>query len=268
MTFELAIATMHKTKEQCLKMLQTENIHCDCLIVNQCDIDDYNEEKINGQNIRIIFSKDRSLSKSRNLALRNMQADIMAIGDDDLYYYDNFDKTILAYYEDNPKADLAIFNIDNYEKSYSQTSKKCGQIELSGYISMQVTFTKKFIQSSDVHFNEFFGTGSGYFSNGEECIFLADSYRAGAKIFYCANKILNRPKEESSWFSGFNNEPYIMSKGAVYYAMSSRLFLLYIIRFSLKRKILKPFGILESIRLMLKGRKKYITLQNTCATMH
>ena len=86
MTFEIAIATMHKTKEEVQSMLDVMNIHCDCIVVNQCDKDDYYEENTN-RHLRIFFTKERGLSKSRNMALRNCQADILAIGDDDLYYY-------------------------------------------------------------------------------------------------------------------------------------------------------------------------------------
>lgn len=260
MTFELAIATMYKTKEQCLEMLKNENIHCDCIIINQCDIEDYVEEKIGGQNIRIFFSKERGLSKSRNMALRNLQADIIAIADDDLYYYDDFDKIVLHYYDNNPGADIVLFNIDNYEKKYYEKSHRCGRFELSGYISMQITFTKKFISQAGIHFNELFGTGSGFFSNGEECIFLANCYSARAKIFYCANKILNRPEAESTWFNGFDVD-YLKSKGAIYYAMSKWLFLPYILRFAFfKRKLVKSCSLYRALCLMMEGKKEYLLL--------
>ena len=263
MTFEIAISTMHKTKEQCIEMLKLENIHCNCIIINQCDIEDYFEEIIGSQKIRIFFTRERGLSKSRNKALQNMNADIMAIADDDLIYYEGFEKIIIDYYEFNPKADIVLFNIDNYEKQYSRDNKRCGKFELSGYISMQVTFTKQFIRNNNIKFNEFFGTGSGYFSNGEECIFLANCYSAGARIFYCSNKILKRPEAESSWFNGYD-EVYLKSKGAIYYAMSNILFIPYILRFALlKRKLVKNCSILKALRLMLQGKNEYLSLLKT-----
>ena len=125
MTFEIAISTMHKTKEQCLEMLKQENIHCNCIVINQCDADEYHEEIINNQLIRLFFTKERGLSKSRNMALRNMHADIMAIGDDDILYYEGFNDIILKYYETNKNADVVLFNLEDCYKIYPNRNKKC-----------------------------------------------------------------------------------------------------------------------------------------------
>lgn len=260
MTFEIAIATMHKTKEQCLEMLNNENIHCNCLIINQCDVNDYAEEFNGNQKIRIFFTTERGLSKSRNMALRNANADIIAIGDDDLYYYSDFDKIILNYYEKNDKADVVLFNMDDCHKSFLNKSKKCSFLELSGFISMQMTFQKKILDSfpkNKIFFNEYFGTGSNYVQSGEENIFLANLWKVGAKIFYCKNKILRCDETESSWFKGFT-ESYIKDRGAIYWAISPILYMPYIIRFSIKmKKKTNGIGYLQILRLIRKGNLEY-----------
>lgn len=261
MTFEIAIATMHKTKVQCLEMLAAENIHCDCIIVDQCDEDGYAEENVGGQHIRIFFTTERGLSKSRNMALRNMKADIMAIGDDDLYYYDGFDKMILSYYERNRNADAVLFNMDDYNKVYPDSSKQCCFLELSGYKSIQTTFRSslhghKPIQT--VSFNEYFGTGSAHVQSGEENIFLADLWRAGARIYYCKDKIVRREETESSWFKGYT-EAFLKDRGAIYYAMSRFWYGLYVFRYTFKiRKKIRPISIGNAIMLMRQGRKDYV----------
>lgn len=261
MTFELAIATMGKTLKQVFEMLETMNVHCDCLIINQCGKDDYYEEYRNSQKIRIIFTKERGLSKSRNMALKNGQADILGIADDDLCYYDGFDQAILDYYQNNSNIDIVLFNIDDYYKNFSSRSHICNFFELSGYISMQCTLRLQSIRTNNLQFNELFGTGSEYFNSGEENIFLADCWRAKLKIAYCNNKILRRDECESSWFTGFNDESFIFTRGAIYYAISKYFFFLYIIRFAVKyRKRSKPYTIIDTIKLMLKGRDKYLNI--------
>lgn len=260
MTFEIAIATMHKTKEQCLEMLKAENIHCNCIVVNQCDIDDYEEETVGNQYIRIYFTKERGLSKSRNMALRNMKADVMAIGDDDLYYYDGFDKTILSYYEKNPMADVVLFNMDDCYKTFSDKSRKCFFFELSGYKSVQTTFKgclngKELFQS--VLFNEYFGTGSSHVQSGEENIFLAELWRAGAKIFYCKDKIVKREACDSSWFKGYT-ESYFKDRGAIYWAISTFWYWLYAFRFAMKiRKKIKAVDFIKLLHFMHEGKTEY-----------
>lgn len=261
MTFELAIATMHKTLKEVFEMLETMNVHCDCLIINQCDKDDYYEEYRNSQKIRIIFTKERGLSRSRNMALRNAQADILGIADDDLYYYDGFEQIILDYYNNNPNVDISLFNIDDCYKKFSSRSHVCNFFELSGYISMQCTFRLQSIRVNNLQFNEFFGTGSGYFNSGEENIFLADAWHKKLNIFYCNKKILRREKTESSWFKGFNDPVFIFTRGAVYYKVSKFLFLMYVFRFALKYRVdYKPYTFFQALGLMLDGRRECIKL--------
>lgn len=258
MTFEIAISTMHKNHDEILGMLKKENIHCDCIVINQCDENRKEELTVENQKVRILYTTERGLSKSRNMALRNAEADILAIGDDDLLYYDNFDKTILSYYESNSKADIALFNMDDLYKTFPRKSRECGFFELSGYMSIETTFRVASIRGRSLQFNELFGTGSKYFNSGEENIFLADCYHAKCRIFYCKEKIVKRLPGESSWFTSFNDEKFIKTRGAIYYAMSKIFFSLYILRFAfVKRKIIKPVSPSKALALMLQGKKEY-----------
>lgn len=258
LTFEIAISTMHKNHDEVLEMLKKENIHCDCIVINQCDENRKEEINLEKQKIRIFYTTERGLSKSRNMALRNAEADILAIGDDDLLYYDNFDRTILSYYESNPRADVVLFNMDDLYKTFPRKSRRCGFFELSGYISMEATFRVASIRGRSLQFNELFGTGSRYFNSGEENVFLADCYHRKCKIFYCKDKIVKRLPAESSWFTSYSDEKFIKARGAIYYAMSKKFFLLYILRFAfVKRKLIEPVSSFSALKMMLEGKNEY-----------
>lgn len=260
MTFEIAISTMRKNHDEVLEMLKKENIHCGCIVINQCDENRAEELNLENQRIRIFYTTERGLSKSRNMALKNAEADILAIGDDDLFYYDNFEKTILSYYEANSKADIALFNMDDLYKTFPRKSRKCGFFELSGYKSMEATFRVASIRGKSLQFNEFFGTGSKCFNSGEENIFLADCYHSKCRIFYCKDKIVKRLPGESSWFKGYD-ENFLRDRGAIYYAMSKSLFALYTLRFSfVKHKAIKKISVLKTIRLMYEGKNEYLKI--------
>ena len=84
MTFELLVSTMYKNTDEVLAMLKKSNVKCNALVVVQGDEEGYQELKQGEQSIRIFFSKDRGLSKSRNLALKNCKADFGYIMDDDV----------------------------------------------------------------------------------------------------------------------------------------------------------------------------------------
>jgi len=260
MKFELLVSTMHKSVDDVKKMLVKMNVHCDCLVINQCDEENYYEEIINNKFILRVFStKERGLSNSRNMALNNARADIVGIADDDLYYYDNFDKTILDYYDNNPKADVVMFNIDDYKKSYKLRPKKCNSIDLFGFISMQITFKIDSIKNKNIRFNPFFGTGSKFFQSGEENIFLSNCYRTRMEIYYCPKKILKREYSESSWFVGYSDKKYLSDRGAIFYEMSNTFFLLLVLQFAIrKRKLFYPIKIITAIKYMVEGKEEYI----------
>lgn len=255
MTFELAISTMHKTEEEILLMLHEMNVDCDCIVINQCDEEKEIEISYKNNKITVIFTLERGLSRSRNMAISKSNAEIIAIADDDLFYYDNFQKTVCNFYENHPTADIVVFNMDNYERKYPEKTYKCKFYELSSFTSMQITLKREKVKSK---FNELFGTGSKIFDSGEENIFLADCYRNHNSVYYCHKKILLREQKQSSWFKGYNDEKFLSDRGAVYYAISKFLFPLYVLRFAfLKRSLVRPKTSFEVIKLMLLGKKEY-----------
>lgn len=260
LTFELEISTMHKTKEECFAMLEKMNVCCNCIIINQCDCNDYFEKVIDGQHVRIFFTTERGLSKSRNMALRNCNADILGIADDDLYYYDDFDKIIIDYYQTNKNADIVLFNMQDCYKAFSNKNHKCSFFELSGFKSVQMTMNIKNVIVKGIFFNEYFGTGSKYIQSGEENIFLADCYRNKLQIYYCKKQILRRELTQSSWFKGWT-EDFIKDRGAIYFVISKMYFPLYVLRFALKNyKKYYPVSVFQAVILMSLGKKEYMRI--------
>ena len=124
MLFELLISTMHKDAEQVLEMLRASSISCHTLVVVQGGIDDYNEFENNNQNIRILFSKERGLSKSRNLALKNCKADYGYIMDDDVVLEKGaIEKIVTKMVEDCADVGTSYFKYEDGHFSKSNLSK-------------------------------------------------------------------------------------------------------------------------------------------------
>lgn len=272
MTFEIEISTMHKTQEQCIDMLSRMNIHCDCMIINQCDRDDYEELQLKNddgsmQRVRIFYTTTRGLSNSRNIALENCSADILGLADDDLEYYDDFHKTIIEGWEENKKADVLIFNMDSFNKVYPDHGFRCHYFNLFGFCSVLVTFRTsslrkaRFSDGRLLRFNPVFGTGSKYFKSGEENIFLSDCYNAGLKVYYTPRKILKRPESESSWFHGFTPD-FFVDRGAVFYQMNSALFYFLMYQFSIRKaKEAADISFRDRINYMKKGKNSLLKIR-------
>lgn len=238
------------------------NVHCNCLVINQCDEEMFYEEFIdNTFYMRLFCTRERGLSKSRNMAIKYAKAEIVCIADDDLYYYDEFDKVVLKYYENNKDADIVLFNVDDYSKTFSTTNHNVNFFELLSFISIQCSFKLESIKSKNICFNELFGSGSRIFSSGEENILLTTCYKNRLKMKYCSDKILKLEESESTWFTSFNDKKFIMDRGAIFYAIDKILYYPFTLYFAVKyHRKLKPYNFFQSIKIMRLGKNKYLNI--------
>lgn len=187
MNFELLISTMHKNTEEVLAMLDKSNVKCNALIVVQGDVESYEELQRNNQSIRIFFSKQRGLSKSRNLALRESTADYAYIMDDDVILNDGaIESLVKLLMQDNVDVGTAYFNYEDGRKSKTITSKSFNHDYLTAakVSSIELCIRLKAILDKNIFFDESFGLGADY-PSGEEYIFITDCMKEGlATKFY------------------------------------------------------------------------------------
>ena len=247
-------------------LVEEMGIASDCVIVNQCDQDGRSCFDINGHNVKWIDSNQRGLSRSRNLALMNSDADICLIADDDLIYVGDYQKKILDCFEKEQGYSLIVFIVEGINKVFKKYSPR--ERELNFFTAMQVSsvqiaFRRQCLISNGIFFREDFGAGAKY-PMGEENILLSECLRHGLRIKYVPIKIANLYMGDSSWFKGYDQK-YLYSQGAIYSAMSERVYLLLIILFAVrKRKIFnKGIGLFDSIRYMLNGARDYFSTKDS-----
>src|SRR5699024_4400627 len=137
--------------------------------------------------LKFISSKDRGLSKSRNLAIKNSDADICLFADNDVTYEDKYINIILDAYKRHPDADIIAFTVNstNIDRpSRVLNNGRVNRIMSMKISSVQISFKKNIIDKYQLQLNENFGAGSGIFSNGEENIFLYHAIKKGLKVYY------------------------------------------------------------------------------------
>lgn len=257
MSVQALISTMNQIDNLLVKRLK---INSDCIILNQCN---ENSEIILEDelfNIKIINSETRGLSKSRNLLIKNASGNICLIGDDDLEYVDNYEKIIKEQFDKYPNADIIAFQVEGIEekfKDYPKKERKLNLITSMKVASVEIAFRLNRVKENNIMFNEKFGSGAEY-CMGEENIFLFECIRKGLKIQYVPIKIANLHMGDSSWFNGFN-EKYFIDRGASFYAMSSKLALLLILQFAIRKYSLykAEMKIGNAIKYMIKGMEEY-----------
>jgi glycosyltransferase involved in cell wall biosynthesis len=246
-----------KDKNDIRALLNKMHIDSDCVVVNQCDRNEIDSMNYKNYKVTIVCSTDRGLSKSRNLALKHARADIVVIADDDIQYVDGYSKKIIEAYDKINDADIITFKVRE-DKKYFSHIKKLNKILVHKITSYEITMCLHKIKN--IRFNEIFGTGSGYFSHGEENIFLTDCIRKGERIYFYPQNIADLLEDErpSTWFIGYDRR-YFIDQGALYYKLSNFFFFFYILQFALRKYKLykRNFGILTALYYMVKGIGEY-----------
>lgn len=255
MKIEVLVSTMDLENHE--ELLNKMNIK-ESVVINQTQsktLKDITE----GEN-RLYSYQEKGLSKSRNRAIENSEADICIIADDDLKYENNYKNTVEEGYQKYPDADIIAFYVDNFDEKRKRPIRKEGKINLLKSMqiqSVQVTFKRKSIRDKNIKFNERFGAGAELYM-GEENIFLAQCLKKGLKIYYIPKTIATIQDNSSTWFKG-HNEYNFNVKGAVYYEISKILYPILILQFALRKRWLYANEVKTSkaIKYMFEGVKKY-----------
>ena len=241
------------------KLVNKMNIQTDCIVVDQCDCKEESKEIIENGNDKIIYIKstERGLSRSRNLALKYVpkEFDVIIFSDDDIYFYDGYDKAICDVYS-NPKIDGCVFNVERVSGRLNKNmGKKINKINLFRACSVSMTFRYKSIQN--LKFNVNYGAGSGKYVLGEENLFINDCLNK--KMTIVTNKFVmckicdTRP---STWYKGMNEDVFL-AKGACFKLIYPYLYLLFDIDFSIRKykEYKNNLSFKKAISTLIEGNK-------------
>lgn len=246
------------------KYIDNLKITGDTVVINQCNHEDsqtINRTNIEGNThcIKYICSTERGLSRSRNMAIDNADADICILCDNDVVYEADYKEKIISAFERFKDADAIVFYIKRKEKPVPNfpKEKRMGYLSVLKIFSPEIAFRRKSVEN--IRFNESFGAGSGKYIMGEENLFLYDLLKAHKKIYYVPVKIAELTEVESTWFDGYD-EKFFVSRGANYGAMTKTLSLLLILQFAIRKRSLysDTMTMHKAVCYMLKGRKQYI----------
>lgn len=248
MDFQVLIAAMNETS---LRIIQESNIKSPALIINQCNNDGYEEV----DDTIILSCRERGLSKSRNKAIENAEGEICLIADDDEYFIDGLQETVLKAYAELPDADIIVFGVSSKKNMYDRPRriKKWHLLKVS---SVQISFKLNSVKNK-VAFDEKLGAGTGN-GAGEENKFLLDCYKKGLKIYFYPMIILRLREKESTWFGGYNEEFFYKRGMATRYVLGWWLSVFYAFYYVIthKKQYRKTISVRKALKATLKGIKE------------
>ena len=235
MNLEVLISTMNiNSIEENNNLIKKMNIKGNYLTISQTNK--------KGVEKNIIYDDKRGLSKSRNMAIKNANSDIIVIADDDVTYLDDYENIIKQAYKENPKADMIAFYVESTNpkrKIRKLRTGKVGFIEIFRVCSCQLTFKLDSIKKNNLVFDENFGAGTKNYC-GEETIFLRDCLKKKMKLFYVNKKIGTVEQKESTWFDKKGKE-YIQVEKECFKRISPKFWWILLCQFVVRKKVLKLF---------------------------
>lgn len=201
-------------------IVERTKVQTNAVVINQCDEDNVNEyDFINSEgktcHVKFISTRERGLSRSRNMAIRSCMDDICVVCDDDEELAEGYEKLILEGYNYYPGSSVVTFKIDrdyaNHRNYPSPPGVRHNMASILKTNSLEITFKRKDILSKKILFDEKMGSGTGN-GSGEEEKFLMDIRRSGLCLYYYSNTIATVHKGDSQWFKGFDTT-YFYNKG-------------------------------------------------------
>ena len=193
-------------------LVQKSRLTGDVVVVNQGNEDGCAQYPTENGTARFFSVRQRGLTRSRNMAIRQARADVCVLCDDDEVFLPGYEEKILTAWESLPQADVLIFKIQNRPVSFPDRVRRLRFPQTMKVSSPQISFRRERLLGAGVLFDELLGAGTG---NGaeEELKFLTDCERAGLRIYYVPVEIASVAQTESTWFHGFT-ETFFENRGA------------------------------------------------------
>lgn len=216
---QVLISCMHQTD---YSIIERTNIQSDVVVVNQCDIEDFKEFSFYNKkglacHATFISTKERGLSKSRNMAIKVAKGDICLICDDDEVLIDDYAEQLVNIFQKYSSDSIIASRFvvpDNYhrKKIFWDEPKKITYINSLKISSWQISFKRDDITAKQITFDEKIGSGVSK-AGGEENIFLHDCLKRGLSGHYVPILLGEISYKDSQWVSYIFSYDYFIDWG-------------------------------------------------------
>lgn len=255
MKVQVLVATMNQKDHSLVKKM---NIKSDAIIGNQCD---YNSiEKFEYENHEILYLNfnEKGVGLNRNNSLMRATGEICLFADDDMIYEDDYVEKIKKAFEENPKADVIIFNLIENKKRRYIIKRKCkvNYFNYMRYGTARVAIRLKKIKERGIYFNQCFGGGTEH-CHGEDNLFITECLNKKLQIYAIPEYIATLTDERKSTWEDVSLDKYLEDQGLLYKTISPKFFRLLCWQNAIRRK--KHYGIsaMKAYSKMIAGSKKY-----------
>ena len=187
-------------------MLPTLDVLISTCNDRNCQVPNMNLQRRAGVRFVVI-----GLSRSRNLALAESNADLCLPADEDTVFFDGAFENIQEAFDNQADAGVIAFKMldadGNPTRPYPEPQsivRMQTRRDIVQFWSSEIAFRRQAVATRNIAFNEQIGVGTGL-PIGEESPFLANGQEQGLTIYYSNTPILTFPLEHS----GLINTPHL-----------------------------------------------------------
>jgi glycosyltransferase involved in cell wall biosynthesis len=169
-------------------------------ISHQVTTDQYRAipESLKRDDVSVGQIEGKGLCRNRNNSIAMADGDVVILADDDVRYRPEWIDMVVSVFATDGDFDVACFKISTPEgdPEYKQYSEQAYLLnnETHHYIStLEIVFRRSSINENGIVFDERFGLGSKLDSFGEESVFIHDCIKAGLKVKYIPEYLVEHP---------------------------------------------------------------------------
>lgn len=210
----------------------------------------------------MVFSREKGLSRSRQLALEYSDADYVWFLDDDVSI---FGINCVEAFDLMSKNDIDILTTAYSaggvaRKKYKERMFHHSKMSIMSVSSIEIFCRREFVSLNDVKFDFRFGLGA-QFPSGEENIFLMECLKKNGVVKF-APIVTSEHSEISSGYN-FVDENMIVSKGALMRRLFGHTGCIVILLFFLKKLYKSDISLKQFFPMVFKAYSGYFRLSNS-----
>ena len=256
MTLQLLVSAVNQNPRQLAEKMK---IASDAIIINQCAENAYDEWVQDGHTIQAYSFAEKGVGLSRNNALLRADHDISLFADEDIVYADGYAERVLRAFEEHPKADMLLFNMEVCEERRTYHIEEFGRVKQHNcgrYPTYSFAIRTEKMHKANITFSLLFGGGAKY-SNGEDSLFIKECITKRLKVFRVPVTIGTEVPRPSTWFQGYT-EKFFYDRGVLYYHLYGFMAKPLAMRFLLKNKsvMCKEIPVRKAYALMKEGMQE------------
>ncbi len=250
MKVQLLIVTMNQNN---LDLLDDMNVQTDALVGNQCDKNEVVSTTYKSHNVTCYSFAERGVGLNRNNLLMRATGDICIFADDDMRYVDNYDELIIDAFNNNPSADVIVFNISN--RKQIKKKKRVRFYNFLRYGTARVAIKLKSVRQNGIYFNLCFGGGTEH-CHGEDNLFLAECLKKGLKIYAEPVFMAELTENRVSTWDTKDVDKYLRDQGVLYRTISRKWWKLLCFQDALRRHKSYGASVYKCYKKMVNGYEK------------